>query len=478
MKNLAEKSVPGRVGVMPRESDCRQEIKIPKRHIRKVLFLPELSEPEVVRHYTSLSKLNYGVDTGFYPLGSCTMKYNPKINEDLANLSGFSNLHPLCMQDSCQGSLELMHRFQRILCEITGMDGFTLQPSAGAHGELTGIMIVKAYFEERGEKRTKILVPDSAHGTNPATAGYLGYSVESIPSDSVGNVDLEKLKDAISDDVACMMLTNPNTLGLFDPNICEITDIVHGCGALVYYDGANMNALVGKARPGDMGYDIVHLNLHKTFSTPHGGGGPGSGPVGVKKHLLDYLPTPVVEKTSSGFRLNFGLEKSIGRVRAFHGSFSIIVRAYAYIMALGSQGLEDVSEQAILNANYLKEKLKKHYDLPFDRMCMHEFVLSARRQAHESGVHAIDVAKRLLDYGVHAPTIYFPLIVEEAMMIEPTETESKASLDDFADIMIKIAKESRETPDIVKTAPHKTPVKRTDNTLAARKPILTWEMNA
>ncbi|MBU0762668.1 MAG: aminomethyl-transferring glycine dehydrogenase subunit GcvPB [Candidatus Altiarchaeota archaeon] len=476
MKTLKEKSTPGRTGVMPPQQTVDTQENIPQRFLRKNMFLPELSETDVVRHYTALSRLNYGVDTGFYPLGSCTMKYNPKINEDIARMEGFTSSHPLSPQDNCQGSLEVMYELQEMLAEITGMDAFTLQPSAGAHGELTGIMIVKAYYKDRGEERKKIIVPDSSHGTNPATAGYCGYEVAVIKSDEEGDVDLGELKAAMSEDVACLMLTNPNTLGLFDKNICEITKIVHGKGGLVYYDGANMNAIVGKARPGDMGYDIVHINLHKTFSTPHGGGGPGSGPVGVKKHLRDYLPSPIVSKNGEKYSLDYNLPHSIGQVRAFYGSFGVILRAYAYILALGAQGLEDVSEQAVLNANYLKEKLKEFFDLPFDRVCMHEFVLSGRRQAHMNGVHTLNIAKRLLDYGVHAPTIYFPMIVEEAIMIEPTETESKTTLDEFIEAMKKIATECNETPDIVKSAPHNTPVKKLDDTLAARKPSLTWNM--
>ncbi|MBD3387918.1 MAG: aminotransferase class V-fold PLP-dependent enzyme [Candidatus Altiarchaeales archaeon] len=477
MKTLKEKSVKGRVGVLPRESDVKAKPRIPKDMLRDGVGLPELSEVDVVRHYTNLSSLNYGVDTGFYPLGSCTMKYNPKVNEDTARLEGFRDLHPLQPSETCQGALQVMHDLEHMLCEITGMEAFTLQPSAGAHGELTGTMLMKAWFKDKGEERARIIVPDSSHGTNPATAAYLGYEVTVIKSDERGDLDLKDLNEHMTEDVAGLMLTNPNTLGLFDENICEITEIVHEKGGLVYYDGANMNAIMGKARPGDMGYDIVHLNLHKTFSTPHGGGGPGSGPVGVKKDLEPFLPVPRIVKDRGGYGLVNSSSKSIGRVKAFHGSFGVILRAYAYIKALGGRGLKDASEQAVLNANYLMKRLREHYDLPFDRTCMHEFVLSGRRQAHENKVHTLDIAKRLLDYGVHAPTIYFPLIVEEAMMIEPTETEGKVSLDEFADIMERIAAECVETPELVTGAPQKTPVKRLDDALAARKPVLNWNMS-
>ncbi len=474
MKTLKELSVPGRAGVLPPEPDVDVEPGIPDGIKRTDISLPELSAVDVVRHYTNLSKLNYGVDTGVYPLGSCTMKYNPKVSEKAVRLPGFADIHPMQSSEQVQGVLKVMHDLERMLCEVTGMDAYTLQPAAGAHGELTGIMLIKAYFKDRGEKRGKIIVPDSSHGTNPASAAYCGYDVIVTESDEKGDLDLDDLREHMTGDVAGLMLTNPNTLGLFDENICEITEVVHERGGLVYYDGANMNAIMGWARPGDMGYDIVHLNLHKTFATPHGGGGPGSGPVGVNGRLEPFLPVPRVVEEDGVYRLDDGRPKSIGRVRAACGNFGVMVRAYAYMKALGGPGLRDASAQAVLNANYLKERLKKHYDLPYDRTCMHEFVLSGRRQAHEHGVHTLDIAKRLLDYGVHAPTIYFPLIVEEAMMIEPTETEGKATLDEFADIMIKISGECEEEPDVVKTAPHDTPVRRLDDTLAARKPVLQW----
>jgi glycine dehydrogenase subunit 2 len=476
MKTLMESSQPGRVGIMPSDSQVGDSMDIPPSMLRDGLGLPELGEVDVVRHYTELSRRNFGVDSGFYPLGSCTMKYNPKVNENVARLHGLCDLHPYQPEEDVQGALRLMHELQQALREITGMASFTLQPSAGAHGELTGVMVMQAYFKKKGQKRTKVIVPDSSHGTNPATAAYCGYEVVTIKSGQDGDLDLDDLRQHMDETVAGLMLTNPNTLGLFDKTICDITKIVHEKGGLVYYDGANMNAIMGKARPADMGYDIVHLNLHKTFSTPHGGGGPGSGPVGVVKALEPYLPIPRVIHVNGRYALDYDHPLSIGKVKAFYGSFGILVRAYAYIKALGAEGLKDASEQAVLNANYLMKRLKGYYDLPYDRTCMHEFVLSGRRQAHKNGVHTLDIAKRLLDLGFHAPTIYFPLIVEEAIMIEPTETENKQTLDEFAEAMIQIAKECEENPQLVKAAPQTTPVKRLDNTLAARQPVLTWKM--
>ncbi len=475
MKTLIEESSPGRTGILPPEIRHGAKSRIPPGMARRNLALPELAEVDVIRHYTALSRMNFGLDSGFYPLGSCTMKYNPKLCEDAARLEGFADIHPLQPEDTVQGALRLLREAEKALSEITGMDAFTLQPAAGAHGELTGVMITKAYFKDIGEDRKRILVADSSHGTNPASAAYCGYEVVTVKSDGDGNLDLRELGELMTTDVAALMLTNPNTIGLFDENICEITEIVHAKGGLVYYDGANMNAIMGVARPADMGYDIIHLNLHKTFATPHGGGGPGSGPVGVVKKLADYLPAPRITEKAGVYRLEPGTAKSIGRVRAFHGSFAVILRAYCYIRLLGGDGLRQASEDAVLNANYLMKQLKGHFDLPYDRACMHEFVLSGRRQAHGSGVHTLDIAKRLLDYGFHSPTIYFPLIVEEAIMVEPTETESKATLDAFADAMIKIAGECRENPEQVKSAPKTTPVGRLDNTLAARQPVLTWK---
>ncbi|MEM5769993.1 MAG: aminomethyl-transferring glycine dehydrogenase subunit GcvPB, partial [Bacillota bacterium] len=392
--------------------------------------LPEVSEVDLVRHFTRLSQNNYGVDTGFYPLGSCTMKYNPKMNEAAARLSGFSNAHPAQPAETAQGALALLYDLNLKLCAITGMAQFTLQPAAGAHGEMTGLMIIKAYHESRGDhKRTKILVPDSAHGTNPASAAIAGFDVVNVRSNAQGMVDLDDLSSLIDDETAGLMLTNPNTLGLFDTNIKTIADKVHEAGGLLYYDGANFNAILGVVRPGDMGFDVVHLNLHKTFSTPHGGGGPGSGPVGVRKDLMPFLPRPTVEKTSAGYVLEGNRPQSIGRVRSFYGNFGVAVRAYAYILTMGAEGLKQVAENAVLNANYVQSRLKEKYDLPYDTICMHETVLSGKRQG-SFGVSSLDIAKRLIDYGYHPPTMYFPLIVKEALMIEPTETESKETLDD------------------------------------------------
>jgi glycine dehydrogenase subunit 2 len=436
--------------------------------------LPQVSELDLVRHYTGLSKRNHGVDSGFYPLGSCTMKYNPKINELVSRFEGFANIHPLQEEDTVQGALELMYDLQQQLKEITGMDEITLQPCAGAHGEWTGLMLIRSYHESRGDfKRTKVLAPDSAHGTNPASATVAGFDTITVKSLEDGHVDLEHLRSVVGDDTAALMLTNPNTLGLFEKDILEMTRIVHEAGGKVYYDGANLNAILSKARPGDMGFDVVHLNLHKTFSTPHGGGGPGSGPVGVKSDLIPFLPVPIIEKHEDKFTLNYNVPNSIGRVKAFYGNFSINVRAYAYIRSLGAEGLKEVTEGAVLNANYMMAKLAAYYDVPFEGPCKHEFVLSGRKQK-KLGVRTLDIAKRLLDFGYHPPTIYFPLIVEECMMIEPTETESKETLDGFIDVMIQIAKEVEDNPEIVQNAPHTTVVKRLDETRAARTPVLRY----
>ena len=417
---------------------------------------------------------NYGVDSGFYPLGSCTMKYNPKVNEDMACLEGFANVHPYQPQETVQGCLELLYKMDTMLSEITGMDRVSLQPAAGAHGELCGLMIIKAYHEHNGDsRRKKIIVPDSAHGTNPASAALVGFDIVEVKSDANGFVDLEALSALMSDEIAGLMLTNPNTLGLFDENIKAISDMVHQAGGLLYYDGANANAILGISRPGDMGFDVVHLNLHKTFSTPHGGGGPGAGPVGVKKDLVPFLPGPVIEKTQNGYTLDDERPLSIGRVKSYYGNFGVIVKAYAYICTMGTEGLKEVSEAAVLNANYIKEKLKGAYDLPYDRTCMHEVVFSGQRQK-QAGVSTLDIAKRLLDFGYHPPTIYFPLIVKEALMIEPTETESKETLDAFIEAMLQIAQEVKETPEVVKGAPYKTVVSRLDEVQAARKMVLKY----
>ena len=439
--------------------------------------LPQLSELDVMRHYKELSDRNFCIEKGFYPLGSCTMKYNPKVNELLANLEGFGLLHPAQSDEDSQGALELMYKLQEKLKYITGMDAMTLQSAAGAHGELTGMMIVKKYFEVKNElQRTKVIIPDSAHGTNPASAKMCGFEIVEVKSNAKGQVDIEALKAVLDNTVAAIMMTNPNTLGIFEEQIPEISEIMHKNGSLLYYDGANFNAIMGWTNPALMGFDIVHINLHKTFSTPHGGGGPGAGPVGVKEYLKEFLPVPVIEKTSGGkFVRSYNVKHSIGKVRSFYGNFAVLVRAYAYILMMGGN-LKLASGDAVLNANYIKEKLKKYYELPYDEPCMHEFVLSGELQ-HKKGVSTIGIAKRLMDYGYHPPTVYFPLIVHEAIMIEPTESESKQVLDEFVDTMIKIADEIDNTPDEVLKSPYTTPVKKIDETLAARKPDLTFRGN-
>jgi len=436
--------------------------------------LPEVSELDAVRHFTQLSLKNHGVDSGFYPLGSCTMKYNPKVNETVAKYDGFTKIHPYQPETTVQGALKLMYEIGEMLSEITGMDQITLQPAAGAHGELTGLMVIKSYHINRGDlKRNIIVVPDSAHGTNPASAAVAGFDIVEVKSNEKGLVDLNSLKSAMSDEIAGFMLTNPNTLGLFDENILEIASIVHESGGLMYYDGANANAIMGISRPGDMGFDVVHLNLHKTFSTPHGGGGPGSGPVGVKKELTPYLPVPIVSKKENEYLLDYNRPLSIGKVKSFYGNFGVIVRAYAYIMSMGPDGLREVSENAVLNANYVAYKLKDDYLLPIETNCMHECVFSGDKQK-SNGVSTLDIAKRLLDFGYHPPTIYFPLIVSEAMMIEPTECETKETLDEFINALKQIADEAINNPEIVKTAPHTTVVSRLDEALAARKPVVRF----
>ncbi|OMP66307.1 aminomethyl-transferring glycine dehydrogenase subunit GcvPB [Domibacillus epiphyticus] len=472
---IFEISRSGRIGSSLPESDVPKvnlQNKLPDHLIRTELAeLPEVSELQLVRHYTALSNKNHGIDNGFYPLGSCTMKYNPKINEDVARLEGFSRIHPYQPVETVQGALKLLHELQEDLAEITGMDAVTLQPSAGAQGEWAGLMMVKAYHKQKGEKRTKVLVPDSAHGTNPASATVAGFRTVTIPSNGDGLVDLEELKKHVDDDTAALMLTNPNTLGLFEKEIIEIAKVVHGAGGLLYYDGANANAILGKTTPGKMGFDIVHLNLHKTFTTPHGGGGPGAGPVGVKKKLIPYLPVPRIEKQNDQYFLNDNQPLSIGRVKGYYGNFGILVRAYTYIRTMGPVGLRQVSESAVLHANYLRKKLEPYFDSPFSQVCKHEFVLSGSRQK-KLGVRTLDMAKRLLDFGCHPPTIYFPLNVEECLMIEPTETESKETIDAFAEVMIQIAKEVEGNPDIVLDAPHTTTIGRLDEVQAARKPVV------
>lgn len=476
---IFEVSREGRTGYnlpTPTVPEVDLESLLPATMIRKeVAELPEVSELDVVRHYTALSTRNHGVDSGFYPLGSCTMKYNPKVNEDMARLPGIAHIHPLQPVETIQGALELMVDLQEQLAEITGMDEVTLQPAAGAHGEWTGLMLIKAFHERNGDTaRTKVLVPDSAHGTNPASAVVAGFETVTVKSDERGLVDLNDLKSKVGADTAALMLTNPNTLGLFEADILEISKVVHEAGGKLYYDGANSNAILGIARPGDMGFDVVHLNLHKTFTGPHGGGGPGSGPVGVKRDLIPFLPTPIVTKTDEGFGLDYDRPHSIGRIKPFYGNFGINVRAYSYIKTMGAEGLTRVSREAVLNANYMFARLKDAFDVPYDTYCKHEFVLSGKRQK-ALGVRTLDIAKRLLDFGYHPPTIYFPLNVEECIMVEPTETESKETLDAFCDAMLQIAKEAEENPEIVQTAPHTTVVKRMDETLAARKPVLKYE---
>ena len=481
MKLVFEKHKEGRRGFSYAKPDVPQAKPLDKRYCRQApMHLASLSELDVVRHYINLSRLNFSVDTNFYPLGSCTMKYNPKFTEKIASLEGFSQVHPLLPQllgggMLAQGSLEVLYETERLLCEITGMNAFTMQPLAGAHGELTGAMLIAAYHKDKGNRRKYIIVPDSSHGTNPASAAIAGYEVIVIPTDKQGYMDLEEYKKKLNNQVAAVMLTCPDTLGIFNPNIKKIADMAHEAGVLVYYDGANLNALLGKARPGDLGFDLVHINLHKTFGTPHGGGGPGAGPVGVNEKLVDFLPIArVVRRTDGTFALDYHRRKTIGYIAPFYGNFGVILKAYAYMLRLGKEGLIKAAEIAVLNANYCLAKLKKHYDISFDKACMHECVFSASRQA-ENGVHAIDIAKYLIDKGFHPPTVYFPLIVKEALMIEPTETESKETLDEFIDVMIEIARLAVDNPSVIKEAPLNTPVRRLDETRAARQPNLRWQ---
>ena len=479
MKIIFEKSVKGRRAARF-NSDVPISPKLPDNLKKeKQAELPELAEIDIIRHFTNLSRNNFGVDNNFYPLGSCTMKYNPKLGEIIARDERFSGLHPILPQLPegnllTQGALEVIYETGRLLSEITGMDEFSMQPLAGAHGELTGMMIVAAYHKKKRNKKTKVIIPDSAHGTNPASSAICGYEVTTIPTNKNGVMDIKKFKKELNNEIAAVMLTCPNTLGLFNSDIGKICKMAHSMDALMYYDGANLNAILGKCRPGDIGFDIVHLNLHKTFATPHGGGGPGAGPVGVKESLRKFLPISQVVKGSDGkYFLNYNQQDSIGYLAPFYGNFAVILKAYIYLLTLGKEGLIKVAENAVLNANYLLAQLKKHYHLPYDRTCMHEFVISAKRQK-EKGVRTLDVAKRLLDFGFHPPTIYFPLIVEEAMMIEPTETESKETLDNFAEAMIKIAREVEENPKVVKTAPHNLLISRLDEVKAARELNLRW----
>jgi glycine dehydrogenase subunit 2 len=475
MKLVFEKSVKGRRGLRIAKSDVPTSIHLRQELLRdRDAMLPELSELDVVRHFTELSRRNFGVDTNFYPLGSCTMKYNPKVCERIAAYPGFAHLHPLLPQLRgggmlTQGALQVLYDMDILLREICGMAAFTMQPMAGAHGELTGIMMMAAYHRDKGNKKSIVLAPDSAHGTNPASAAIAGYTVKSVPSDENGWMSIKALKGILTDEVAGLMLTNPNTLGLFDPNIREICDLIHSVDGLAYYDGANLNAIVGKVQPGEMGFDIIHLNLHKTFATPHGGGGPGAGPVGVVEKLVDFLPISTVIKREDGtFALDYKKPNSIGYIAPFYGNFGIILRAYVYILMAGKEGLERVAENAVLNANYVKEKLRPYYDMEHPQLCKHECVLSATRQT-KNGVHALDIAKGLIDAGYHPPTMYFPTTVKEALMIEPTECESKETLDAFIEAMIALAQKAETNPDQLKAAPKTTPVGRLDETKAARE---------
>lgn len=481
-KLIYEKSTEGRrAEILPEPGVEKKETSsfIPEKFIRKEApALPQVSELEVLRHFVNLSTLNHSIDTGFYPLGSCTMKYNPKVNELAAGLEGFRKLHPNQPEDQTQGALELLYTLQEKISKIVGLPAVTLQPAAGAQGELLGLMLIKAYFKQKGDhKRTKVVVPDTAHGTNPASAAMAGYEVVEIGSNERGLVDLDALKKVLGPDVAAIMLTNPSTLGLFEEEIMEVQKLVHEVGGLLYYDGANLNAIMGLVRPGDMGFDVCHLNLHKSFSTPHGGGGPGGCAVACRDFLEPFLPTPTVSKKENTFFLDYDRPHSVGKVKGFYGNFGILVRALTYILAHGSEGLTQVSRDAILSANYLKEHLKRSFKLPYTQPCMHEFVLSGVWQK-ERGCSTTQIAKRMLDYGVHAPTVYFPLVVPEAMMIEPTETESLQTLDEFVEIMQKIDQETKESPELVNSAPHKTPVGRLDEALAARKPNLRWNPNS
>lgn len=475
---LMDRSVPGRIGASLPNLDVPRQKPLPSSDLREKLDLPQVTEGEVLRYFTNLSQLNFSVDTSFYPLGSCTMKYNPKWHDEVAQLPGFAAIHPLQTTQSVQGALSILHQLQTFLSEITGMAEAGLAPMAGAHGELAGMLITRAYHHSRGEKnRRTVLIPDSAHGTNPASAAMAGFNVVSIPSDVNGNMDLDTLRATVNENLAGLMITLPSTLGLFDTNIMEITRIVHESGGLVYGDGANMNALLGQVKLSDLGFDIIHLNLHKTFSTPHGGGGPGAGPICVTETLSSFLPTPLIEHTQSKDGESFSFvtpENSIGQLGGFHGNFGVLLRAYCYIRLLGEVGLRQVSKDAVLNANYIMQALKDAYHLPYDRNCMHEAVFSGKWQKAK-GIRTLDISKRLIDHGIHPPTMYFPLIVDEALMIEPTETESKETLDYFVAVMHQIAQEAEENPEVLHNAPHFTPNTRLDEANAARHPDLRWE---
>ena len=480
---LMDRSVPGRVGTSFTPLDVPVQEPPPSDLLRDDLDMPEVSEAEIVRYFSQMSQFNFSIDHNFYPLGSCTMKYNPKVNDEMAGLPGMSEIHPNQPVETVQGALKLVHRLQGYMAEITGLSGTSLAPMAGAEGELAGMLMARAYHLDRGDaNRTQVLIPDSAHGTNPASASMAGFDVITLPSDSKGNTDMDALRAAVGDDLAGFMLTQPSTLGLFDTNILEVIRIVRDAGGIVYGDGANLNALLGRVKPGDLGFDVVHSNLHKTFTQPHGGGGPGAGAVMVGPRLLPYLPDPVVERqTNVDGSESYTLArppKSIGKMGAFHGNFGALVRAYSYIRSLGGQGVAAISEDAVINANYIQSQLKDDYDLPYDRTCMHEVVLSAKSLKREHGVDALDVAKRLIDYGIHPPTMYFPLIVDEALMIEPTETESRETLDHFIGVMKTIAREAQESPELLHDAPHDTPNTRLDEARAARRPDLRWRRPA
>ena len=473
MELIYERSRPDRrASSLPRADLPRRDVP-PELRRERAPRLPEVSEPELVRHFTRLADRTFGVDTGFYPLGSCTMKHNPRVNERVVSLPGFRDLHPLREEDGAQGALELMWRLQEALAEIVGLPAVSLQPAAGSQGELTGLMLMRAYFADRGEDRTTVVTADTAHGTNPASVTMAGYELAKVETDARGNLDVDHLRSIVDERTAGLMLTNPSTLGLFDENIEEVARIFHDAGALLYYDGANLNAVCGISRPGDMGFDIVHFNLHKTFSQPHGGGGPGAGPIAVRDVLEPFLPVPAVVRDGETFRFDYDRPKSIGKVRGFYGPFGVFVRAYAFIRSYGP-ALREMSEAAVLNANYLLARLRGTYELPFDRLCMHEFVVSARRLKREHGISALDVAKRLIDYGFHPPTIYFPLIVPEALMIEPTETETRETLDAFADALMAIAREAAEAPELLKEAPRNRPVRRLDEVLAAKRAVVKY----
>ena len=483
MQLIFEKSVAGKRGYRNPSRDVDVHIQVPEKYQRKrECGLPEVSELDVVRHFTLLSQQNFSVDTQFYPLGSCTMKYNPKFNERIAQMPAFAGLHPLLPQlkqgeKLAQGALEVLYEMEQLLCEITGMDNFTMQPLAGAHGELTGVMMMAAYHKAKGNKKKYIIVPDSAHGTNPATAAIAGYEIISVSSDKNGVMSLDELKKKLTNEVAGLMVTCPDTHGIFHSQIDEIARLIHSVDGLMYYDGANLNAVLGRFRPGDVGFDVMHINLHKTFSTPHGGGGPGAGPVGVNKKLAPYLPiSRVIKKEDGSYALNYDYPESIGYIASFYGNFAIILRAYAYTLLLGKEGLKETTDHAVLNANYIRERLKDRFELAFDRLCMHEAVFSASRQA-KRGVHALDIAKFLIDEGIHPPTIYFPLTVKESIMIEPTESESRQTLDHFIDVMLKIDELSKTQPEIVAGRPRSTPVSRPDEVKAARDVNTNYFLN-